>query len=70
MVNCKNNTELFWVFWILVKSNASMFYFEAFKQWVKLRLKDQLIQKWQELISQGGNCTIYRIIKTTFGFEI
>ena len=24
--NCKNNTELLWVFWILVKSNTSMFY--------------------------------------------
>ena len=42
---------------------------EAFKQLVKLRLKDQFIQKWQESISQGGKCTIYRIIKTTFGFE-
>ena len=42
---------------------------EAFKQSVKLRLKDQFIQKWQESISQGGKCTIYRIIKTTFGFE-
>ena len=41
---------------------------EAFKQSVKLRLKDQFIQKWQESISQGGKCTIYRIIKTTFGF--
>ena len=42
---------------------------EAFKLSVKLRLKDQFIQKWQETISQGGKCTIYRIIKTTFGFE-
>ena len=42
---------------------------EAFKQSVKLRLKDQFIQKWQESISQGGKCTIYRIIKTTFGLE-
>ena len=24
--NCKNYTEPLWIFWILVKSNASMFY--------------------------------------------
>ena len=24
--NCKNNTELLWVFWILVKSNTAMLY--------------------------------------------
>ena len=42
---------------------------EPFKQSVKLRLNDQFIQKWQESISQGGKCTIYRIIKTRFGFE-
>ena len=42
---------------------------KALKQSVKLRQKDQFIQKWQESISQGGKCTIYRIIKTTFGFE-
>ena len=36
---------------------------------MKLRLKDQFIQKWHENISQGGKCTVYRIIKTTFGFE-
>ena len=42
---------------------------EAFKQSAKLRLRDQFIQKWQESISHGGKCTIYRIIKTTFGFE-
>ena len=32
-------------------------------------MKDQFIQKWHESISQGGKCTVYRIIKTTFGFE-
>ena len=42
----------------------------AFKQLIiKLRSKDQFIQTWHESISQGGKCTIYRIIKTTFGFE-
>ena len=42
---------------------------EVFKQSVKIRLGDQFIQKWHETISQGGKCTIYRIIKTSFGFE-
>ena len=36
---------------------------------MKVRLKDQFIQKWHEIISQGGKCTVYRIIKTSFGFE-
>ena len=42
---------------------------EVFKQSVKIRLRDQFIQRWHETISQGGKCTIYRIIKTSFGFE-
>ena len=42
---------------------------EVFKHSVKIRLKDQFIQKWHEIISQGGKCTVYRIIKTSFGFE-
>ena len=42
---------------------------EVFKQSVKIRIRDQLIQKWQKTISQGGNCTVYRIIRTSFGFE-
>ena len=42
---------------------------EVFKQSVKIRLRDQFVQKWHETISQGGKCTIYRIIKTSFGFE-
>ena len=33
------------------------------------RLKYQFIQKWHENISEGGKCTVYRIIKTSFGFE-
>ena len=56
----------FSVFWLNQTLPCSI---EAFKQSVKLRLKDQFIQKWQESISQRGKCTIYRIIKTTFGFE-
>ena len=39
------------------------------KQSVKLRINVQFIQKWHTSILQGGKCTIYRIIKTTFGFE-
>ena len=43
---------------------------EVFKHSVKIRLKDQFIQKWHEIISQRGKCTVYRIIKTSgFGFE-
>ena len=42
---------------------------EVFKHSVKIRLKDQFIQKWHEMISQGGKYTVYRIIKTSFGFE-
>ena len=42
---------------------------EVFKHSVKIRLKDQFIQKRHEIISQGGKCTVYRIIKTSFGFE-
>ena len=42
---------------------------EVFKQSVKIRLRDQFIQKRHETISQGGKCTVYRIIKTSFGFE-
>ena len=42
---------------------------EVFKQSVEIRLRDQFIQTWHETISQGGKCTFYRIIKTSFGFE-
>ena len=42
---------------------------EEFKQSEKIRIIDQFIQKWQETISQGGNCAVYRIIRTSFGFE-
>ena len=42
--------------------------FKAFKQSVKLRLKEQFIQTWHKSISQV-TCTKYRIIKITFGFE-
>ena len=34
-----------------------------------LRLHDQFIQNWNEGITRGGKCTVYRIIKNTFGFE-
>ena len=66
--NCKTTLNYcgFSGFWLNQTLPCSI---EAFKQSVKLRLKDQFIQKWQESISQGGKCTIYRIIKTTFGFE-
>ena len=50
--NCKNNTELLWVFWILIKSNTSMFYSSI-----------------QTASQAETECTIYRIIKTTFGLE-
>ena len=36
---------------------------------LKLRLHDQFIQNWNEGITKGGKCTVYRIIKNTFGFE-
>ena len=42
---------------------------EVFQHSMKIRLKDQFIQKWHEIISQGGKCTVYRIINTSFGFE-
>ena len=42
---------------------------EVLKHSVKIRLKDQFIQKWHEIISQRGKCTVYRIIKTAFGFK-
>ena len=42
---------------------------EVFKHSVQIRLKDQFIQKWYEIISQGGKCTVSRIFKTSFGFE-
>ena len=42
---------------------------EVFKHSVKIRLRYQFIQKWHEIISQGGKCTVYRISKTSFGFE-
>ena len=54
---------------ILAVCIFSTWWHSPFKQSVKLRLKDQFMQKWQESISQRGKCTIYRIIKTTFGFE-
>ena len=44
-------------------------FIEVFKQSVNIRLRDQFIQKWHETKSQGGKCTVYRIIKTSFGFE-
>lgn len=40
-----------------------------FKTIFKIRLKDQFIQKWQTGISEGGKCTVYRIIKSSFGLE-
>ena len=42
---------------------------EVFKHSVLIRLKNQFIQKWHEIISQGGKWTVYRINKTSFGFE-
>ena len=42
---------------------------KVFKHSVKIRLKDQFIKKWHETILLGGKCTVYRIIKTSFGFE-
>ena len=42
---------------------------KVFKHSVKIRLKYQFIQKWHDIISQGGKCTVYRINKTSFGFE-
>ena len=35
---------------------------------LKLRLHDQFIQNWNGGITKGGKCTVYRIIKNTFGF--
>ena len=34
-----------------------------------LKLHDQLIQQWNEGITHRGQITVYRILKTTFGFE-
>ena len=53
-------------FWL---NQTLSFSIKSCKLSVKLRLKDQFIQKWQESILQVGKCTIYRIIKTTFDFE-
>ena len=36
---------------------------------LKLRLHNQFIQNWNEGITKGGKCTVYSIIKNTFGFE-
>ena len=42
---------------------------DHFNTILKLRLHDQFIQNWSEGITKGGKCTVYRIIKNTFGFE-
>ena len=42
---------------------------DHFNTILKLRLHDQFIQNWNEGITKGGKCTVYRIIKNTFGFE-
>ena len=42
---------------------------DHFNTILKLRLHDQFIQNWNEGITKGGKCTVYRIIKKTFGFE-
>ena len=36
---------------------------------IKIRLRDQLIQKWHEGISQSRKCTNYKIFKNIIGFE-
>ena len=50
-------------------SSMMVYDIKVFKHSVKMRLKDQFIQKWHEIISQGGKCTVYRIIKTSLCFE-
>ena len=42
---------------------------DHFNTILKLRLHDQFIQNWNEGITKGGKCTVYRIIINTFGFE-
>ena len=36
---------------------------------LKLMLHDQFIKKWNDGITQGGKCAVYRIIKNTYSFE-
>ena len=36
---------------------------KVFKHSVKIRLIDQFIQKWPEIISQGGKCTVFVLLK-------
>ena len=67
--NCEDNSEQLRIFWIMVESIIALFYIEVFKHSVKIRLKDQFIQKWHVIISQGGKCKVFRIIKISFGFE-
>ena len=41
----------------------------TFRNILKLRLKDQFIQKWHESISESGKCLNYRIFKNHFKLE-
>ena len=50
----------------MVESIIALFYR---RYSVKIRLKISLFKNWHEIISQGGKCTVYRNIKTSFGFE-
>ena len=50
-------------------SQAIPYSIDNFRNLIKLRLRDQFIQKWHDGISQGGKCTNYRMFKLTFRLE-
>ena len=50
-------------------SQTMPFSVDCLRHNLKIRLRDQIIQKWQEGISQSRKCTNYRIFKNIFGFD-
>ena len=65
-IRCTLNDSGFPGIWLAQSLPCSV---STFRNILKLRLKDQLIQKWHESISESRKCINYRISKNNFKLE-